>query len=66
MMKCEWCKITLPIAVIVLIIGFFSYQFIDPAPPKTLKIATGKADGSYYISGGLDLKSTSGTRYFMK
>ena len=47
-MKCEWCKITLPVAVIVLIIGIFSYQFIDPAPPKTLKIATGRTDGSYY------------------
>ncbi len=47
-MKCEWCKITLPIALLVLIAGIFSYQFIDPAPPKTLKIATGKADGSYY------------------
>jgi len=47
-MKCEWCKITLPIIVVVLIVGIFSYQFIDPAPPKTIKIATGKADGSYY------------------
>ena len=48
MMKCEWCKVTLPVIIVVLIVGIFSYQFIDPAPPKTLKIATGKTDGSYY------------------
>ncbi len=47
-MKCEWCKITLPIIVIILIVGIFSYQFIDPAPPRAIKIATGKIDGSYY------------------
>lgn len=47
-MKCEWCKIAIPIIAIVLIVGIFSYQFIDPAPPKTIKIITGKTDGSYY------------------
>ena len=47
-MRCEWCKITFPVVVVILIVGIFSYQFIDPAPPKTIKIATGKADGSYY------------------
>jgi len=47
-MKCEWCKIALLPIAILLIVGVFSYQFINPAPPKTLKIATGKADGSYY------------------
>ena len=53
MMKCEWCKITFPILIVVIITGLFSYQFIDPTPPKTLKIATGKADGSYYHFGTL-------------
>jgi len=48
MMKCEWCKIVFPVIIVLLIVGIFSYQFIDPAPPKTIKIATGKADGSYY------------------
>jgi TRAP transporter TAXI family solute receptor len=56
-MKCEWCKITFPVIVIVFIVGLFSYQFIDPAPPKTLKIATGKADGTYYKYATLYHKS---------
>ncbi len=47
-MNCDWCKIAFPIVLIVSIVTLFSYQYISPAPPKTLKIATGKADGSYY------------------
>ncbi len=47
-MKCEWCKISFGVLSVIILIGLFSYQFIDPAPPKTIKIATGKADGAYY------------------
>ncbi len=47
-MKCEWCKIGLGSFLAIFLVGLISYQFIAPAPPKTLKIATGKADGSYY------------------
>ena len=48
MMRCEWCKFIFGILVIILSVGYISYQFIDPAPPRTIKIATGKADGAYY------------------
>lgn len=27
---------------------WFTYQFIEPAPPRQLTIATGNADGAYY------------------
>ena len=27
---------------------FFTYQFVQPAPPDTLSIATGRSDGAYY------------------
>jgi len=27
---------------------FFTYQFVQPAPPSTLSIATGRTDGAYY------------------
>ncbi|MEE9333495.1 MAG: TAXI family TRAP transporter solute-binding subunit [Granulosicoccaceae bacterium] len=27
---------------------FFAYQFVQPAPPDTLTIATGRTDGAYY------------------
>ena len=27
---------------------FFTYQFVQPAPPDTLSIATGRTDGAYY------------------
>lgn len=27
---------------------FFTYQFVQPAPPDTLTIATGRTDGAYY------------------
>ncbi len=50
-MKCEWCKIGFGSFLAILIVGIVSYQFITPPPPKTLKIATGKADGSYYKYG---------------
>ncbi len=47
-MRCEWCKFVFGILAIIISVGYISYQFIDPAPPRTIKIATGKADGAYY------------------
>jgi TRAP transporter TAXI family solute receptor len=47
-MKCEWCKITCGIIAIVFLILGISYQFIDPAPSRSIKIATGSVEGSYY------------------
>ncbi|MDX1808021.1 MAG: TAXI family TRAP transporter solute-binding subunit [Sulfurospirillaceae bacterium] len=47
-MKCDWCKVLFPFILIVLAVGIFSYQFIEPPAPRTIKIATGKTTGSYY------------------
>lgn len=47
-MKKEWFKIILGSIIILFGALAFTYQFIDPAPPKTLKIATGTITGSYY------------------
>lgn len=47
-MKCEWCKISFGVIVVVLLVLAISYQFIDPAAPKDIKIATGSKEGSYY------------------
>lgn len=33
----------------IVVLGFFAtYQFVEPPPPKTLRIATGGKDGAYY------------------
>jgi TRAP transporter TAXI family solute receptor len=40
-------KIYLPITLLVLGGFVFTWQFVDPAPPKTITIATGMAGGSY-------------------
>jgi len=37
-------------AALVTLIGFvIAWQFVNPAPPRTLVIATGQADGAYYL-----------------
>lgn len=37
------------IAAVIAVAGFWvAYQFVEPAPPKTLTIATGSASGGYY------------------
>ncbi len=37
---------------LILLIGFFiAYQFVEPAPPNDIKIATGSESGNYYSSG---------------
>ncbi len=39
-------------AIIVTLIGFIvAYQFVDPAPPKRITLATGGTDGAYYLFG---------------
>jgi len=36
-------------AIVLVIIGFIiTYQFVSPAPPKHLVIATGSPEGAYY------------------
>jgi TRAP transporter TAXI family solute receptor len=47
----ERLKIYLP-SLIVTLIGFvIAFQFIKPAPPKTITIATGDPKGAYYAFG---------------
>ncbi|HSS63511.1 MAG TPA: TAXI family TRAP transporter solute-binding subunit [Gammaproteobacteria bacterium] len=39
-------------AMVVTLAGFiFAYQFVDPAPPKRITLATGGVDGAYYLYG---------------
>jgi TRAP transporter TAXI family solute receptor len=42
--------ITFGSAVLITLIGFvIAWQFVNPAPPRTLVIATGHTDGAYYL-----------------
>jgi len=35
--------------ILIVVLGFLAtYQFVEPPPPKTLRIATGGKDGAYY------------------
>ena len=37
-------------ALIVTLLGFLlAYQFVDPAPPDHIRIASGNKDGAYYL-----------------
>lgn len=37
-------------AILITLIGFVvAYQFVDPAPPRRISIATGGTDGAYYV-----------------
>src|ERR1700745_154896 len=37
------------IAVLIVVLGFVAtYHFVEPPPPKTIRIATGTKDGAYY------------------
>lgn len=47
-MKCEFCKIGLPIVLVVLASFYIAYQFVPPSAPKELRIATGSKKGAYY------------------
>ncbi len=47
-MKCDSCKVWLPVIFIVLVGFVFTYQFVPPPPPKSLRIATGSTTGAYY------------------
>jgi TRAP transporter TAXI family solute receptor len=48
----EYIKVFGP-AILVASIGFFvAYQFVDPAPPRHISIATGSPSGAYFAYGG--------------
>lgn len=39
-------------ALLLLVVGFFiAYQFVEPAPPRTLTLSTGNPDGAYHLFG---------------
>ena len=41
------------IATVIAVAGFWAtYQFVEPAPPKTLTIASGSTSGAYYAFAG--------------
>ena len=41
---------TIGTTLLLTLIGFvIAWQFVNPAPPRTLVIATGQADGAYYL-----------------
>lgn len=44
----DFIKIYLPITVLVIAGFVVTWQFVDPAPPKTITIATGAPDGAYW------------------
>jgi uncharacterized protein len=47
-MKCDFCKISVLVFLIVALGFFAAYQFVPPAPPKEFRIATGSTSGAYY------------------
>jgi TRAP transporter TAXI family solute receptor len=47
----DYLRVLTP-AISLALIGFIvAYQFVDPAPPKRIVLATGGADGAYYLYG---------------
>lgn len=47
-MKCDFCKVWIPIIILAGIGFYIAFQFVEPAPPKELSIATGREGGAYY------------------
>ncbi|KHD05728.1 hypothetical protein PN36_04975 [Candidatus Thiomargarita nelsonii] len=50
-MKCDACKVSIPIIIIILLTVIIAYQFVEPAPPKEASIATGRVGGGYHTFG---------------
>src|SRR5215471_8781410 len=47
----EYAKVWGPLALIVILGLLAAYQFVEPPPPKAIRIATGGKDGAYYAFG---------------
>lgn len=47
----DYLKIIGPGAIITILGFFIAYQFVAPAPPRHIVIATGSPDGAYYAFG---------------
>ncbi len=44
-------KFFIPVILIIIIIGWASYRFVHPIPPKTLVMSTGMEQGSFVLFG---------------
>ncbi len=44
-------KFFIPVILIIVIIGWASYHFVHPIPPKTLVMSTGMELGSFVLFG---------------
>ncbi len=49
--RMEYVWIYGPAVLLAGIALFITYQFVDPAPPDRITIATGGPDGAYYAFG---------------
>ncbi len=47
-MKCKSCPFWISIVTIILLSLVIAYQFVEPAPPKNIRIATGREGGGYH------------------
>jgi TRAP transporter TAXI family solute receptor len=47
-MKCEPCKIGIPVFLVIIASFIIAYQFVEPPPPKEIRIATGREGGGYH------------------
>ncbi|WP_409523567.1 TAXI family TRAP transporter solute-binding subunit [Nitrincola sp. MINF-07-Sa-05] len=47
----EHLKVTLPIVLILLLVAFTAWQFVEPAPPQQVRFATGSPGGAYESLG---------------
>ena len=43
--------ILIPVLLIIVFVGWASYRFIQPVPPRTLTMTTGMEGGSFVIFG---------------
>ncbi len=47
----DFLKIYVPLSILVFVAFVVTYQYVDPAPPSSVRIATGPADGAYAAFG---------------
>ena len=48
----DFLKVYGPILALIAVGFVVAYQFVDPAPPRTLTLATGSPEGAYHAYGG--------------
>jgi len=47
----DQARVFVPVILLALASFFVAYQFVDPAPPKSITLATGSESGAYYQFG---------------